>query len=155
YYNKESKQSLSLKESMYKYCQLKLTEYMVPSCFIFLKSFPLNQNGKIDRKQLPQPLLSDYNASTVNIISPGTELEKLIHSGYSFALKLDPSSISMDSNFFSLGGTSLVAIALITRLSETFLNSSNKAYTSLSLSILPILQYATVKGLAGFYEEQI
>ena len=52
-----------LRQSIYSYCQSKLINYMVPTCYIFLSEFPLNNNGKIDRKQFKQPETKDFISS--------------------------------------------------------------------------------------------
>ncbi|CAF4462030.1 unnamed protein product, partial [Adineta steineri] len=71
-------------ELLLQHCLSHLPSYMVPSTFILLERFPLNANGKLDRKCLPQPdfssLKTNYNSSV-----PGTTLEQQLQNIFSQA----------------------------------------------------------------------
>jgi Phosphopantetheine attachment site/AMP-binding enzyme C-terminal domain len=100
------------------FLQQQLPEYMVPSVFVFLDSLPLAANGKVDRKALPAPdqgrpeLEHTYTA-------PRTPVEELLASLWAEALKLD--KISIHDNFFDLGGDSLLATQVVSRVREASL----------------------------------
>ena len=94
-------------EEIRNYCNKHLRQYMIPSYFIVLNKFPLNANGKIDRKQLP--LLSiDWDAFTYSIRSSDqsmSELEEKVHSLWCSILRVD--TIPFHMNCFALGASSL------------------------------------------------
>nr|WP_281434995.1 non-ribosomal peptide synthetase [Rhizobium lemnae] len=87
-----------------------LPAHMIPSDFVFLDAFPLNTNGKIDRRALPEPPQTKQD----EIVLPVTELEKQIAAIWCEILGLE--SVGVHSNFFDLGGDSLTAAILISAL---------------------------------------
>ncbi|MGW8651113.1 amino acid adenylation domain-containing protein, partial [Nocardia salmonicida] len=88
-----------------------LPGYLVPTVVLELDALPVNTSGKLDRAALPRPELrqATYRA-------PITETEQLVASAFARVLDLD--RIGMDDNFFDLGGNSLTAVQLSSRLSE-------------------------------------
>jgi amino acid adenylation domain-containing protein len=82
-----------------------LPEYMIPSFFVRLEKIPLTPNGKLDRKALPGPELKVGHGFT----APGDEIEKKLAAIWSEVLDLEKEKISMNDNFFHLGGHSLKA----------------------------------------------
>jgi len=95
----------------------KLPEYMVPSRFVVLDKFPLNANGKVDRKALPAPELV---ASEVDEASSGprTPTEELLIEIWEQVLRIP--QVSVQDNFFSLGGHSLLATQVMSRVRRIF-----------------------------------
>ncbi|MEM8930913.1 MAG: amino acid adenylation domain-containing protein, partial [Acidobacteriota bacterium] len=88
--------------------------YMVPSAVIVLDRFLLTTNGKVDRRALPAPEgLSDAG---VAFRPPETETEQVLAELWSEALGTD--AVGLDDDFFALGGHSLIAVRLISRLRE-------------------------------------
>jgi amino acid adenylation domain-containing protein len=85
--------------------------YMIPSFFIELDTFPLSGNGKVDLKMLPEP-----QTETQKIVAPRNDFEKELVMIWEEILKVRIHSVQ--SNFFDLGGDSLTAIQLITRLNN-------------------------------------
>ncbi|KAK9765158.1 hypothetical protein K7432_006735 [Basidiobolus ranarum] len=90
-----------------------LPKFMVPSFFVFLDSLPLMPNGKINRQGLPAP---DYQQSlnTIEFESPKTDIELSIAKIFAEVLGLE--KISIHDNFFDLGGHSLSATKVISRI---------------------------------------
>ncbi len=88
-----------------------LPDYMIPLVFVFLENIPLTQSGKVDRHSLPKPDKL-YRQQENQFIAPKTELEKKLASLWASLLGVDEAKISINDNFFNLGGHSL----LITRL---------------------------------------
>ncbi|GAA4279086.1 hybrid non-ribosomal peptide synthetase/type I polyketide synthase [Aquimarina mytili] len=87
-----------------------LPEYMIPANCIQLEEMPLTQNGKLDKKALPDTAINnDY-------ISASTTLEKNLVEVFAKVLKLDEESISTNKSFFELGGNSIKVILLISAI---------------------------------------
>ena len=81
-----------------------LTPYMIPKVFVHLESIPMTQNGKVDKKALPEPKVQ---RETAKVRLPRNEIQQQIYD--IFAHVLGVSSLSIDDDFFDLGGTSLSA----------------------------------------------
>jgi len=92
------------------FCLENLPDYMVPSRFIFMKDWPINQNGKVDRKALPKPDASRPELSAT-YSAPKTELENQICAIWQDILGLE--KVGIDDDFFELGGSSLSALQMI------------------------------------------
>ncbi|CAF4030005.1 unnamed protein product, partial [Adineta steineri] len=107
-----SKESELDTEQIRKYCNKHLQQYMVPSIFVFLKQLPLNANGKIDRQRLPVPDISVLSTNAIDrqYLKPKDELETLVHSIWCKILGCN--QISTLTNFFSIGGHSLLFIQI-------------------------------------------
>ncbi|WP_408955077.1 amino acid adenylation domain-containing protein [Natroniella sp. ANB-PHB2] len=86
-----------------------LPDYMIPSYFIQLEEMPLNQNGKIDRKELPKP--NKNVIKNVEYVAPKNEMERKLVDIWSEILNLK--QIGTEENFFDLGGNSLAAMQLM------------------------------------------
>ncbi|MGZ4031267.1 MAG: non-ribosomal peptide synthetase [Tumebacillaceae bacterium] len=93
----------------------KMPDYMVPSAFVALDSFPLTPNGKVDRKALPKP---DYNTSGQAFVAPSTDVEKTIATIWTEVLGVE--KVGVHDNFFDLGGHSLLATQTLSRLRKAF-----------------------------------
>ncbi len=115
----------------------KLPEYMIPSAFISLDTFPLTPNGKIDRRALPTPDWLHRNISQ-NLTHPRTAIEEAIAQIWTQILGLE--TVGIDQNFFELGGHSLLATQLISRLRQIF---------QIELPLQKIFEFPTVSGLAN------
>lgn len=92
------------------YLQKTLTNYMVPQYFVELDELPYTPNGKIDKKSLPMPKVTD----NMDIVEPKNKTEKKLKEIFEDVLGVN--TISTDSNFFELGGDSLSAIKLSTKI---------------------------------------
>ncbi|HEX3128096.1 MAG TPA: non-ribosomal peptide synthase/polyketide synthase [Thermoanaerobaculia bacterium] len=94
----------------------RLPDYMVPSAFVVLNAFPLTPNGKVDRRSLPVP---DWNrADDGAFVAPRTETERRLAAIWSEVLKID--RIGAYDSFFDLGGHSLMATQLMSRIRAAF-----------------------------------
>ncbi len=91
-----------------------LPEYMVPKTLMELASFPMTTNGKIDRKVLHA--IKDSVSLEKNIVSLESDLERDIAQIWSEILKIDSGEIGRFSNFFELGGNSLLVIKMLAKL---------------------------------------
>ena len=90
-----------------------LPAYMVPGYFVLLDSLPLNANGKIDRKALPEPDAAAAAAPNTDRQAV-TPTEELVASIWAEVLALD--RVGVDANFFGLGGHSLLATQIFSRI---------------------------------------
>jgi amino acid adenylation domain-containing protein len=94
------------------YLANRLPDYMVPAYFVQLDHIPLTPNGKIDRNALPGP----KTKTGKNYIAPRNEIEKKLADLWSEILGVEKKKISINDNFFHLGGHSLKATVLAARL---------------------------------------
>ncbi|KAF7767618.1 hypothetical protein PCIT_a3671 [Pseudoalteromonas citrea] len=90
----------------------RLPDYMVPSVIIVLDTLPLNSNGKVDRKALPEPVAqvqTSYQA-------PQGLREELL--GQTWQRVLGHTQISRDDNFFALGGDSILSLQIVAAMRQ-------------------------------------
>ncbi len=99
------------------YLLKELPDYMVPSYFIPMEKIPLTTSGKIDRKALPAPGAREIGDKHT---APRDEVEKRLAQIWSNLLGLEEEKIGIENNFFDLGGHSLSAIALISKIYKEF-----------------------------------
>ncbi len=92
----------------------KLPYYMIPSAFIFLESFRLTPNGKVDRRALPDPGQSAPDHR--NYVAPSGLIEQELARIWEDLLSVRP--IGVDDDFFDLGGHSLLAVQMVHRIEQ-------------------------------------
>ncbi|BBB93454.1 MAG TPA: non-ribosomal peptide synthetase [Methylomusa anaerophila] len=95
------------------YLAKELPDYMVPAYIIQLEKIPLTSSGKADRKVLPDPDSSMMTAGT-EYEAPRNETEKILVEIWQEVL--GTKGIGINDNFFALGGDSIKAIQVLTRL---------------------------------------
>ncbi|HVG19444.1 MAG TPA: amino acid adenylation domain-containing protein, partial [Blastocatellia bacterium] len=108
-----------------------LPRYMIPSGFIFMPALPLTPNGKVDRGALPPP-----DRKQAVFVAPRNFTEELLASIWAEVLRLQ--RVSIDDNFFSVGGDSIRSIQLRTRSKQRGLNISHQQ----------IFQFQTIREMA-------
>jgi len=118
------------------YLEKKLPEYMIPSYFIALESFPHNKSGKIDRNALPLPDEGDTIDQGTQYVRPGDEREEKLVQVWSKVLGNE--RIGARGNFFALGGDSIKALQVVARLREE----------GIKLEIRDLFLYPNVEELA-------
>ncbi|HMB66247.1 MAG TPA: AMP-binding protein, partial [Patescibacteria group bacterium] len=118
-----------------------LPDYMVPAYFIPLKEFPLNQNGKIDKKNLPDPEEKDLVKKQYQ--PPQTDTEKKLARIWQEVLGVE--KISRYDSFFDLGGHSLKAIRMLSRLNKEFARD---------ISLKNLFLYPVLKDLARHIDQE-
>ena len=112
----------------------RLPEFMVPSAFVVLDRLPLDQNGKVVRKALPEP---EY-ISAEKYRAPRTPEEEILCRLYAEVLGLE--RVGLDDNFFELGGQSLLATRVISQVRTVF---------KVELPLRHLFESPTVAGLAS------
>ncbi|MCU0288096.1 MAG: amino acid adenylation domain-containing protein, partial [Acidobacteria bacterium] len=97
------------------YLSERLPVYMIPAYFVSLARLPLTANGKIDRKNLPGPSAAALGSDAI-YKEPGNALEKIIAKIWQDVLGIN--RISINDNFFAIGGDSINSIQIISRLKK-------------------------------------
>lgn len=119
-----------------RYLGERLPAYMIPTGFTLLDAFPLNANGKVDRRALPAYRFDSPQTAREHT-APHTETEKVLAALWSEVLNVEP--IGIDDDFFDLGGQSLLAIRVVARIRDTF---------EVDLPLRNLFEHPTVAGLA-------
>ncbi|MBS1973319.1 MAG: amino acid adenylation domain-containing protein, partial [Bacteroidetes bacterium] len=124
------------------YLKSKLTDYMVPELFIQIDSIPLSDNGKVDRKRLPDPdeIQDDQKKE---LVLPETQIEKLVAGIFAELLGLE--KVGVTDDFFELGGHSLIAAQVMSRIEKE---------TGKKLPLTTLFKYSTVKQLSSLLDEE-
>jgi glutamate-1-semialdehyde-2,1-aminomutase len=120
----------------------KLPEYMMPSAFVLLDTFPLTPNGKVNRKALPVPEQAVLERKNT-FVAPCDPLELQLAQIWEELLDIHP--VGVQDNFFELGGNSLLAVRLIAQIQKRFKKE---------LSLSTLLQGPTIEHLASVLREQ-
>lgn len=98
------------------YLESKVPEYMVPSYFMKIDRIPITVNGKVDKRNLPKPVVAETENTDADYEL--TENEKQLLSIWKNVLGLD--NISINDNFFKIGGDSIKAIKLLSQIKKIF-----------------------------------
>ncbi|MFQ6601911.1 amino acid adenylation domain-containing protein [Flavobacterium sp. C3NV] len=122
-------------EKVKEFLRLRLPHYMIPQQIVTLDDFPQTPSGKIDFKKLPLPNGGITKAK--NYAAPKSEMEKKLSVLWSDYLKLE--QISVEDNFFEIGGNSMKAFQLL---------SIVNAALNVELEIISFFQYPTIRTLA-------
>lgn len=101
-------------EKLRDYLAATLPEYMVPSAFVRLESFPVTSNGKLDRRRLPAPVWEAYARGENE--DPRGEVEEVLAGLWQELL--GSGRVNRNDNFFCLGGHSLLAVRLMARVAR-------------------------------------
>ncbi len=97
-----------------------LPHYMVPKIYVEMNTLPLSANGKIDRKELPEPNMDSLLQA--QHLQPQSDLEAQLCSIWQSALGID--QVGIEDNFFALGGDSIIAIQVAARAKKMGLHFS-------------------------------
>jgi len=131
----------SLVPKLRSYLQERLPEYMVPAAFVLLEEMPLTPNGKIDRRALPAPDRTRPEMEE-EYVAPRNAVEEVVCGIW--AEVLDVEEVGVCDDFFVLGGHSLKATQVISRVREAF---------QIELPLRSFFEQSTVAGLAAMILE--
>jgi len=129
-------------ENLSNYLSGILPEYMVPSAYTRLEKLPITINGKLDRNNLPAPSLTRKDEYT----KPTTLLQQKLVEIYSKVLGFNSQIISINDDFFRLGGDSIISIQLVSNIRKQL---------NFCLSVKEVFIYRTVLQLSEFIETKI
>ncbi|MEO3855320.1 amino acid adenylation domain-containing protein [Acrocarpospora sp. B8E8] len=113
------------------WCGERLPDYLVPARFARIDAIPLNANGKVDRKALPEPEEPDVARR-----APRTPVELRTAEIWAEMLGVQP---GLTDDFFRLGGHSILVVRMIARLRETF---------GVAIPMRAVFDHPTVEGVA-------
>ncbi|HKP51512.1 MAG TPA: amino acid adenylation domain-containing protein [Chloroflexia bacterium] len=114
----------------------RLPEYMIPSTFVLLDKMPLTPNGKVDRKALPEPEGCEECRGDLYVV-PRTPLEAQLAAVWAGVLKKERFGVT--DNFFDLGGHSLSAMRMVSRV---------RTALSIDVALRTLFEAPTIEGLA-------
>jgi acyl carrier protein len=118
----------------------RVPEYMIPAIFVTLDSLPFSTNGKVDRAALPAPEPANTLRDST-FVAPRNPIEQRLAT--MLASLLDLGQVSVEDNFFLLGGHSLMGTQLIARVRDAF---------GIELSLKSLFDAPTVSKLSAQIE---
>jgi acyl carrier protein len=116
---------------------------MIPALFVFMNSFPLTPNGKVDRKSLPASEAERPDMEN-DFVEPRTQTEQTLAKLWGEVLNID--NIGIYDNFFDLGGHSLSAVQVTVKIHQAY---------NVELSLQTFFQASTLADLATKLEEKL
>ncbi|WP_143569903.1 condensation domain-containing protein, partial [Tenacibaculum agarivorans] len=119
----------------------KLPEYMLPSYYVHLDALPITANGKVDRKNLPDPTLDMGD----HYVGASNEIEETLVKIWSDVLAIEEDLISVERSFFELGGHSLKATVMVNLILRD-LNTE--------VPLREVFHYNTIRSLSDFISRQ-
>ncbi|RKN03800.1 amino acid adenylation domain-containing protein, partial [Aquimarina sp. BL5] len=122
------------KETVHKLREV-LPDYMIPKSYMMMDVFPLNNNGKLDKPNFPEPKADTF--ITQEYVAPKNDMEQSLYNIWSEMLGIK--KIGIHDNFFELGGNSIVAIRLIAGIRDEF---------NIDVTINNIFIHCTIEELA-------
>jgi len=116
----------------------RLPDYMTPTAFVVLDAIPLNPNGKVDRQQLPVPEYTRLESGR-EFVAPRNDAEELVAAVWRETLGIE--AVSIDDNFFDLGGESFKAIRVVRKIGH-------------GVSVMDLFKKPTVRELAALLADE-
>jgi len=123
-----------------------LPDYMIPSAFVGLTRMPQTNNGKVDRKALPEPNSEDMAATvlrTQHLVEPEGPTEIALLKIWKELLGLPV--ISATDDFFELGGHSLMAMQMLGKI---------RAEVAVTVSLTQLIRVSVLRDLAKFIDQR-
>ncbi len=116
-----------------------LPGYMVPRFYIGLKVLPLTRNGKVDYKFLPDVAIDKTN----DLVLPSNPTEETLLKIWSSVLDIEQEKISTTHNFFEIGGDSIKAMRLFTKINSTF---------DTTINLTDLFEHPTISSFHSYIE---
>ncbi|MGA8942997.1 MAG: condensation domain-containing protein, partial [Thermoactinomyces sp.] len=110
-----------------------LPDYMIPGYFVQMEALPLTANGKVDKKRLPKPAQMDTGT---RYVAPSGQTEQILAQLWQEVLQVD--RVGVQDHFFELGGDSIKAMQIVSRLK----------LHRLKAGLRDLFQYPTIRELA-------
>ena len=120
-----------------------LPDYMIPARFELLDALPLNASGKVDRRALPPPNTSRPALDT-SYAPPRTETERLLATIWAGVLEVD--AVGIHDEFVDLGGNSIQAARIITRVTQAL---------GVTLPLQSLFESPTIAAQAAVIDAQV
>lgn len=134
YYVTETEDTIIDEDKLREYCGEYLTQYMIPNHFIRLEEIPLSANGKVNKKALPQPTAS----AAAERVLPRTDTERELYELWREEIgEAETETLGIDDAFFDLGGDSVKAIKIYSKLREKY-----------AISVRDLFENQTIRSLA-------
>ncbi|HEY0169376.1 MAG TPA: amino acid adenylation domain-containing protein [Jatrophihabitans sp.] len=123
----------------------RLPEYMVPTAWVVLDAFPLTAARKIDRKALPEP---EDQAPELNsaVVEARTPTERAVVDIFADVLGVDAGSLGVNTGLFDIGGSSLQAMRVVSRINKGF---------KVKINIRKLYANATVEAISATIDELV
>jgi natural product biosynthesis luciferase-like monooxygenase protein len=118
-----------------------LPEFMIPSHFVIMDNFPQTPNKKIDRKALPPPEQILFESQSI-YAPPQNDIEHTIARIWQDVLNV--SAVSINDNFFDIGGHSLLAVKAHRLITEAL---------NRPISITDLFRFPTIRSLSSFLSQ--
>ena len=129
------------KEKIIAFLSTRLAAYMLPHHYIHLERFPLTTNGKVNKRALPEVDL--LKSSQVEYVAPENDTQNQLVEIWRDILSIDTELIGIKNSFFDLGGHSLKATRLVSRIKSHFL---------IEITIKEVFTNPTIQGLSGIID---
>jgi len=124
-----------------RYLLIGLPQYMIPSYIMQIEEVPLTANGKVDKKTLPQyEVLTEQNRKC---IAPRNKTEEILVEVWKDVLGIKDENISIDDNFFTIGGDSIKAIQISSRIQKY----------GLKLNVADLLRLAEIQLISPYIKK--
>jgi len=127
-----------------------LPEFMVPAVFLFMDEMPRTPNGKVDRKNLPEPG-SERPELQSSFAAPRTDAEKTLAGIWADVLGIE--DVGIHDNFFELGGDSILSIQVVSRANQAGIKLTPRLVFE-NQTVADLLAVAEVTGTPGATEDQ-
>ncbi len=127
-------------QELYSFLKEKIPSYMIPSVFVTITEVPLTPNGKVNRRELPLPEINETVAN-IDFVAPRSPLEEILAGIWREILGIP--QVGVKSNFFDLGGHSLMATRVLSQIRER---------CGIELPLRVLFESPTISGLAHHIE---
>ena len=119
----------------------KLPDYMAPSYYVRMEDLPLTANGKLNTKMLPEPEMRSIAEPAL----PKNEIQKGLVRIWAELLEIEEDKIGVHTNFFDIGGNSLMLVKMASKISKVF---------NVDITVAKLFAYPVIAYLADFLDKK-